>query len=115
MMVERVEAFDTVRESFASVFVRVVVAGMLVWALVRHPYGYYTLLRWVTSGVSVYCLILAIPSKRTGWSVTFGSMALLFNPVIPVHLDRGTWSLIDLAAAAVIVTSIPFVPRRRGS
>ena len=34
-----------------------------------------------------------------GWA--FIAVALLFNPVVPVHLDRETWRVIDWGVALI--------------
>ena len=70
-------------------------AAMLVVALLQLPYGYYTLLRLV---VCVSALIIAYQSwsKYAAWSIAFGIVALLFNPLIIVALDRETWAPIDV-------------------
>jgi hypothetical protein len=36
-----------------------------------------------------------------GWSLILSLVALLFNPIIPVYLDRGSWFIIDLAVAGI--------------
>ncbi len=35
----------------------------------------------------------------------YGAAAILFNPIIPIHLSKTLWTVIDLAAAAVIFFS----------
>ena len=37
--------------------------------------------------------------KPDGYSGRFGLLAVLFNPIIPVHLSREIWAPIDMAAA----------------
>jgi len=37
-------------------------------------------------------------------AISFGLLALLFNPIIPVHLTRELWMFIDLGAAALFAT-----------
>jgi hypothetical protein len=75
-------------------------AAMLVLALLQLPYGYYTLLRLV---VCLTAAIIAFQSwpKHQAWAIAFGFVALLFNPLIIVALDRGTWAPIDVAVAAM--------------
>lgn len=36
-----------------------------------------------------------------GWAVAFALVAGLFNPLVPVHLDRATWAFLDLSCAAL--------------
>ena len=70
------------------------------------PYGYYILLRWVVCGSSAYIAFVANGVERRGWMWGMGFIALLFNPLVPVHLDKATWTLIDLAVAVVFVIAL---------
>ena len=70
------------------------------------PYGYYVLLRWVVALTAVFLLWLAYESKRTFWLFLMGMVAVLFNPIIPVHLDKETWVIIDLVVATLFLASI---------
>jgi hypothetical protein len=75
-------------------------AAMLLLALLELPYGYYTMLRLV---VCLTAAIIAFQSwpKYQAWAIAFGLVALLFNPLIIVALDRETWAPIDLAVVAM--------------
>ena len=76
---------------------------MLLVALAPLPYGYYTLLRIVVCAATGY-LAWSHASKLglDAWVFTLGGIAVLFNPIIPVHLEREVWAFIDVAAAVVI-------------
>jgi hypothetical protein len=90
-------------------------AVMLLLALGPWPYAYYTLLRWVTCATAA---IFAFSGYASGkmWALwTFGFVALLFNPIVPIYLSRETWQPIDLATAVLfaggaLTLSLP--PRR---
>ena len=77
-------------------------AGLLcAVAVFPLPYGFYTFLRLV---VLVGAFLAAVELKQEDnflW-VLFGGISLLFNPVFPVHLDRGVWFPIDLIVAGSI-------------
>lgn len=88
------------------IIARVIAAILLFLALDRHAYGYYKVLRFVVCGVNVYGVYLAAKLEKIGWVLTFGIIAILFNPLIPIHLRRGTWQFIDLAAAVLLLLSI---------
>jgi len=72
-----------------------------------NPYGYYVFLRWMTCPIFVwiawkayscgYGLLLAIAS---------GILAVLFNPILRVMLDRGRWEILNIALVAVAIWSI---------
>ena len=90
----------------------VLVAGLLIVATQRLPYDYYTLLR-VT--VFVASLFLAFVSFRTAasshatWLSCFLIVAVVFNPLIPIHFRRSTWAYIDLAAACLFLAHLILV------
>jgi len=64
---------------------------------------FYTLLRWVCCAVFAYSGFTAFQMKRVAWTWIFGVLAVLFNPLAPVYLQRATWQIIDWAAIVVIV------------
>ena len=74
-----------------SAAARICAGVLLLWALSRHPYGYYKFLRWVVCGVGAYSAFEAAELKQEGWAITFGIMALIFNPFVLLRFDRATW------------------------
>jgi len=92
-----------------STIARLVSAALLIWALDRHPYGYYTLLRWVVCGAGAYTAFVALSLNKMAWVWCIGIIALFFNPLIPVHMDKSTWAIIDVITAGVLIVSIFFV------
>jgi hypothetical protein len=78
-------------------------AVMLVAALGSWPYAYYTLLRvvvFVAAGLIAW-QAYDVSREVTIWVVAFGVVAMLFNPVAPIHLSREIWTVVDLAVAAI--------------
>ena len=74
-------------------------------ALLPWPYGYGQLLRLAVCVVSVW---IAYEQWKhdgavSGWVVAFVGVALLYNPVMPVHLSREIWSVLNLASAALFL------------
>lgn len=76
------------------------------------PYGYYILLRWV---VCISAIIIANGFNKSGlkgWMLIFASIAFLFNPIIPVYLNKETWVLIDLVSAILFFISAYSVKKK---
>lgn len=74
----------------------------LLLALLEWPYGFYTLLKWVVTGVAVYYAysIYEIIKKTNAWFWTLVAIAILNNPIAPIHLgDKGLWNIIDVIIA----------------
>lgn len=81
----------------------IVAALMLLGSLAPWPYGYYQLLRFVVCGVSVYVAFVAYNWQKL-WAIwLFGFVAVLFNPLLPIHLSRELWQPIDVICAVVFV------------
>ena len=78
---------------------------MLLIAIGRWPYGYYMLLRVIVSATallltgSIYqrAKVLAV------WGWLFLVVAIIFNPIVPLQLTRGVWSVLNVLAAAFFV------------
>jgi hypothetical protein len=82
----------------------IVAAAMLLLALAPWPYGYYQLLRFVVCGVAVYVAVMSYNWHKI-WAVwLFGFIAVLFNPLIPIHLSRELWQPIDVICGIIFIT-----------
>lgn len=92
-----------------STLIRLIAAFLLFYSLKRHPYSYYTILRWVTFGVGSYTAFIAWKNNLIGWAWILGIIALVFNPLLPVNLKREVWAWIDVGAGIVFLISIYFV------
>lgn len=90
-------------------------AVMLFIAIPHLPYGYYQLLRWIICASGIYIAYLSYESKRTFFSWPMGIIALLFNPLVPFHLDKDTWVIIDFIAAPVFIVSIFVVKEQQNT
>jgi hypothetical protein len=84
----------------------IIAAVMLLLALASWPYGYYQLLRLVVCGVSVYVAFMAYQWQKIWETWTFGFIAVLFNPLIPIHFSRELWQTIDVICALLFILSV---------
>lgn len=79
-------------------------AGALLLTFASLPIGYYTFLRiLVTIGAGV--IVFDEFKKGMGfWTVIFGLVAILFNPIIPVYLgSKSAWLPIDIVVAILFI------------
>jgi hypothetical protein len=44
--------------------------------------------------------------ERHGWMGTFAVIAVLFNPILPIHLSRELWQPIDVISGIVFLCSL---------
>ncbi len=86
-------------------FIIITCASALFIALFDLPIGYFTFLRiFVTIG-SVAIIITEF--KKFGlnyWVMTFGLVAIIFNPIIPIYLNnKNYWIPIDIISGLLFV------------
>jgi hypothetical protein len=93
---------------YVIVVAKAVSTTFLLWAAFDHARGrnFYVLLRITVFLSALICLYF---SKRN-WLrlVSYGAIVVLFNPVLPFTLARGTWGLIDFTVGCFLGLSIFF-------
>lgn len=82
----------------------VICGALLLIGIADLPIGYYTLIRFTTT-IGASWIVYREFSHDPGPSVIlFGLIALLFNPIIPIHLhSKETWQVIDGAAGVIFI------------
>jgi hypothetical protein len=81
-------------------------------AIADLPYGYYTLMRLIVCATAVFVVVVAAKSKQMWAAWAFSLLALLFNPIVPVHLTKGLWQPLDFIAGVLLVVSALVVRRK---
>ena len=75
---------------------------MLFWALnPANPYGYYILLRWIVCPCFIYTALQAFGQGKQNMVWILGVTAAIYNPLIPLHLTRELWSVLNVAGIVV--------------
>jgi len=87
-------------------------AVLLLVALGDHPYGYYTFLRWVVFMAACLVAWVAWESEVQPATFVFAAVAVLFNPLVPVYLDKSTWAPIDVVCAVLFALSLSLKGKR---
>lgn len=85
----------------------VITASLLLLAIPSGlwPYGYYILLRWIVSISAGILIYKYYEQKIQSWMILFGIVAILFNPIAPIYLDKGIWVVIDFIVALLFLFS----------
>lgn len=75
---------------------------LLVLALFKLPYGYYTFLRLFIFTTS--CNYILNDSKEEKSNIFYGWLiiGLLYNPIIPIHLNKDIWQIINILSILFI-------------
>ncbi|MFN8286816.1 MAG: DUF6804 family protein [Chitinophagales bacterium] len=81
---------------------------LLLLGMLKLPIGYYTFLRIIVFGVSIYTVYQTHQqvNKIDFWVAFFGLTAVLFNPIIPIYLnDKKIWAVIDGVCGSIFILS----------
>ena len=78
---------------------------MLVAALLPWPYGYYNFLRFWVCGAAAFLAYQqwTHDDAASKWVMVLVAIAVLYNPLVPIHLTRDIWSVLNVATAAAFV------------
>ena len=87
--------------------IAIIAAAFLFSALIDGlPYGFFFLLRLIVCSCSVLISWQAYRFKKVKWVGIYIFIALLFNPLIPIHLSREVWGGIDFAVGVFFVFTV---------
>jgi hypothetical protein len=90
-----------------------IVAGLLVLAVFDMGSAYYAFLRWCVFATSIFFIVYGVKFNRNPKIILGIAAGLLWNPLVPIYLDRGIWFWLDLLfAVAFFFVSDGKVPER---
>jgi len=85
---------------------QVIAIIMLLWALnPENPYGYYVLLRVVLCAVCAFLAFRALEIGGDAWVWILGVTAVIYNPIVRIHLTREIWSLLNIATIVLLAVT----------
>lgn len=87
---------------------KIIIAVLLFLAVLDMPYGYYTFLRLVVFISSSFFVYQNYKSEKMFWVWSFVLIALLFNPVFPIYLDKTLWVVLDILTGIFMLVSIKY-------
>lgn len=86
---------------FSKIVIGLLIAAMLpIW-----PYFYYQFLRLAVFGAAAFSAYLYDEEKNQQWMLVMIVIAIVFNPVMPLYLDRQLWTILNLVAALLFFKS----------
>lgn len=93
----------------------IVPAVLLAVAIADWPYGYYQLVRFVVCSACAYLVYVEYQANRAVnfWVIALGAIAVLFNPIAPIHLPKDVWRWLDGLAAVALIAHLIFSRERK--
>lgn len=85
-------------------YIQLFLAALLLLCLAKMPYGYYNLTRFAAMVVFAYMAYMYAEEKKQELMVTFGALALLFQPFVKIAIGRTMWNIVDVVVAILLIT-----------
>ncbi len=89
-------------------------AVVLLLGMAPMPYGYYALLRIVSCITFCWAAVESHKRRHQMLPWVFALAAILFNPIVRVHFDRGVWVWLNLLAALLLLSTAKRLSATRG-
>ncbi len=83
----------------ASVFM----AAFLVMCIFPLPYGFYTIVRLATTILAICWAVKFYEQEKNTYAIIAAAVAVLFQPLIMIKLDRFTWNLVDITLSIILL------------
>jgi hypothetical protein len=88
-------------------FPSIIIAVLLIIAIFPiNEYGYYIFLRWVVCLSGAFFAYQAYQIGKKYWAWIMGTITVLFNPIIPIYLNKEIWRPIDIISAGIFIVSL---------
>lgn len=93
-----------------NTLIKIGLATLLFLCLLKMPYGYYQIVRFLATGVFIYfALTLNKDDKQyLTKQIVFISLAILFQPLFKIALGRTIWNIVDIIIGVALIVSIFF-------
>ena len=88
-----------------TTLIKITVAILLFLCLLKMPYGFYVLVRFIVSVLFVIFAYKAYKEHEDIKMIIYGGLALLFQPFLKVALGREIWIIVDLIVGIVLIAS----------
>lgn len=86
--------------------------ALLGIALLDLPYGYYQFLRIAIAAISIWIAAQFHSTGNTIGLITFGVIAVLYNPILKIHMERETHEVVNVVTAVLFAAAWLFQSKR---
>ena len=83
--------------------IQIVGAIILLLCILPMPYGFFIIVRVVTTIISAFLAYNYYQQKKQELAITFGVIAVLFQPFIKIALGREIWLIVDVIVAILLL------------
>ena len=89
-----------------SLLIRISLAVLLLLCLGDMPYGFYILVRILTTIFALTLVFNFFEQKKNEIAFFWCAVALIFQPLIKIPLGKELWNIVDVIVAVAIIILI---------
>ena len=89
-----------------KVCIKIIVAILLLLCLLDMPYGYFNLVRFVSTCAFAYMAFHYFKDNKEEFGFIFSALVILFQPFFKIALGRLVWNIVDVIVAVILLYSI---------
>lgn len=82
---------------------KLLLPALLLLCLLEMPYGYYQLVRFVSTVTFIYFAFIESDRGNRNYAIIYVGLAALFQPFIKVYLGREIWNIVDVIVAIFLL------------
>lgn len=86
--------------------IKITLAILFFLCLLKMPYGYYELVRFLALIGFAYLAYQAKQENNNTAAIIYVALALLFQPFFKIALGRELWNIVDVVVAVGLLVSI---------
>lgn len=87
-------------------WIKLGIIAIMILCLLPMPYGFYNLVRFVSMIGFAILAYSAFNEGRKPLAITYGCLALMFQPFIKLVLGREVWNFVDILVAIFLLIVI---------
>ncbi|MDU2243571.1 MAG: DUF6804 family protein [Paenibacillus sp.] len=93
---------------FWSIGLRIITATLLLIGVGSLPYSYYEFLRIIVFACGIISAVIEFKKKKPIKYLFWGyvSMSVLFNPLIPIYMNKINWIIFDVVVGIFLIFSV---------
>jgi hypothetical protein len=84
-------------------YIKLILSALFLLCLAPMPYGFYSLIRFVAMIAFAIYAYVYYEKKNNKLAIVFLSLAILFQPLLPIYLGRMLWNIIDVIVAIFLI------------
>lgn len=84
-------------------YIDLIVAMLLLLCLTSMPYGYYELVRYITTVLFFWMALQAYKTGKENLTFSYVAVGVLFQPFFKITLSKSIWNVIDIIIAVLLI------------